>query len=425
MYVRVKNWPEDAQPGRKESDQPGEGGADRSTREEVGQPVRNQPNQPNQIGQPHQPHQPCPSHQPDRTFRSGSGNAGGSAAFDAFGGIGGTGSTRGAGSTGGTGSTGVSDGWFRREAAAAVPRQRNAERKAGQGAEPNAERGAADSSGGTAVFAFDPNAGQDAGHDSGYDSGQDAGHDSWQESEHPEHPEHTHDPHEVTVQMDGVGRHLEDWLVQQAKGAPGAQEPSDGPVFVDETGRRSRRYRRIGMAVGMVCAVYAMVILVTLISGNSNAPWLPLKDQEKGAPAGEVDTPRLPVDSADPSGSASASPEASVSGSDGTTPTPTPEANIPTAPSASESIPVEPADPRPSTSSTGPRPGDNSPDPDPTGEASSSPDPDPEPSDTGVSGNPTETADEGDTDAVATDPLTAEPTPIEPSPPLPSPENIL
>ena len=35
--------------------------------------------------------------------------------------------------------------------------------------------------------------------------------------------------------------------VQQAKDAPAAHDGSDGPVFVDESGRRSRRYRRIGM----------------------------------------------------------------------------------------------------------------------------------------------------------------------------------
>ena len=138
------------------------------------------------------------------------------------------------------------------------------------------------------------------------DADSDAAQDSWQESEH---PEHTHDPHEVTVQLDGVGRQLEDWLVQQAKGAPSTKEASDGPVFVDETGRRSRRYRRIGMAVGMACAVYAVVILATLMSGNSSAPWLPELGQEQDdKPAGKVEIPPLPADSADPSGAVVPSP---------------------------------------------------------------------------------------------------------------------
>ena len=90
----------------------------------------------------------------------------------------------------------------------------------------------------------------------------------------------------MTIQLDGAGRQLEDWLVQQAKGAPAAQEGSDGPVFVDESGRRSRRYRRLGMVVGMACAVYAVVILVTLLSGNSNAPWIPVPGQQEDQPAG-------------------------------------------------------------------------------------------------------------------------------------------
>ncbi|MFS8202673.1 hypothetical protein ACLVWQ_28810 [Streptomyces sp. CWNU-52B] len=284
----------------------------------------------------------------------------------------------------------------------------------GQGGQDRSQYGVQDVDGLSATTVgpvFDPEAGQH----------------SWQESEH---PEHTHDPHEVTVQLDGVGRQLDDWLVQQAKGAPGAQEPSDGPVFVDETGRRSRRYRRIGMAVGMACAVYAVVILVTLISGNSNAPWLPIKDQQNDAPAGKVEPSPLPAESADPSGSASASPEASVSGTDDTTPTP--GASLSSDPSASESAPDKSADPKPSATTTKPTTGNNPPDPkpDPSDDAPTSPDPDPEPSDPGVTDGPTETAAGAGTDTVAAGPIAAEPTRIEPSPPSSSslsssPENIL
>jgi hypothetical protein len=177
-----------------------------------------------------------------------------------------------------------------------------------------------------------------------------AGEDSWQESEH---PEHTHDPHEVTVQMDGVGRQLEDWLVQQAKGAPSAQDASDGPVFVDETGRRSRRYRRIGMAVGMACAVYAVVILATLLSGNSSAPWLPeLGQKQEDGPAGKVDTPPLPADSAGPTGSVSPSP--GVTPSAGGTVTNSPGAGTSKDPSASASKTGESPDPKPSVTNTKP-----------------------------------------------------------------------
>ncbi|MFH8464013.1 hypothetical protein [Streptomyces sp. NPDC017991] len=350
----------------------------------------------------------------------------------------------GPGVPGPSGAPGASDGWFRREAAAAVPRQRDdgqdtdrfatnqdtARFPGGQDTArfpqgPNTDRfpGTQDTArfpgsavgGTTAGAGYDPAAAQDAGP---------AVHDSWQESEH---PEHTHDPHEVTVQLDGVGRQLEDWLVQQAKGAPSTQEGSDGPVFVDETGRRSRRYRRIGMAVGLACAVYAVAILITLLSGNSNAPWLPIKDQQGDAPAGQVEPSSPPTESAGPSGSASASPEASVSGTEGTTPSP--GASLSADASASAQAPDTSADPEPSVSTTRPGTGtNNSPDPgaDPTDEVPASPDPDPEPTDTGVTDGPTTEAPAGSgTNDVADAPLTAEATPIEPSPPNPSPENIL
>jgi hypothetical protein len=168
---------------------------------------------------------------------------------------------------------------------------------------------------------------------------------SWEQSGE---PGHTHDPHEVTVQLDGVGRRkTDDWLVQQAKDAPGVQ---DGPVFVDESGRRSRRFRRLGILVGIACAVYAVVIVATLLSGNSSAPWLPVPGQQDDTPAGKVDTSPLPTDSVSPSGASSAAPGASASASDGTAPapgvSPTPGA------SASATDPGTSADPKPSTSAT-------------------------------------------------------------------------
>ncbi|NBE53033.1 hypothetical protein GUY60_16715, partial [Streptomyces sp. YC537] len=70
----------------------------------------------------------------------------------------------------------------------------------------------------------------------------------------------------MTVQVDGVGRRL--------RAAYEPREP-DGPVFVDESGGRSRRLRRIGWLVGVACAVYAGVLGVTLLSGTSDAPWMP------------------------------------------------------------------------------------------------------------------------------------------------------
>ncbi|MEV3872392.1 hypothetical protein [Streptomyces sp. NPDC049906] len=98
--------------------------------------------------------------------------------------------------------------------------------------------------------------------------------------------------------MAGVGQQLGELKA-------GAEEPAaDGPVFVDETGRRSRLYRRIGMAVVVGCAVYACVIVATVVSGNSSAPWLPMTDSQ-AEPAGKVDVSPRPADPASPTASPS------------------------------------------------------------------------------------------------------------------------
>ncbi len=125
-------------------------------------------------------------------------------------------------------------------------------------------------------------------------------------------PRHTHDPHEVTVQPDAV--HLGDGVLPRADGGHPQERPeaSDGPVFVDASGRRSRLYRRLGILVGVACAVYAVVIASTLFSGNSDAPWKPVPGQEEGAPAGRVDTTPQPSRSAPPP-SGAAAPQATPS----------------------------------------------------------------------------------------------------------------
>lgn len=47
-------------------------------------------------------------------------------------------------------------------------------------------------------------------------------------------------------------------------------------VFVDVSGRRGRRVRRLGWFVGMACACYAVALAGVLIDGESGAPWLRL-----------------------------------------------------------------------------------------------------------------------------------------------------
>ncbi|MFI7414677.1 hypothetical protein ACIBU0_39160 [Streptomyces sp. NPDC049627] len=217
--------------------------------------------------------------------------------------------------------------------------------------------------------------------------------DPWSEPEESAQPAAsgaTHDPHEVTVQLDGVGLHLDNML-RAAKSAPGGgADASDGPVFVDESGRRSRLYRRIGMAVGLACAVYAVVILATLLSGTSDAPWLPVEGPKDEQPAGQVDTPPLPAESApQPSGTGSVSPGASPTAGSGTSLSPGADATAPGA-SAGAQDPAASADPRPSTTRNAPDPGtDPAPDPDPTTEPTAG-DPDPTPTDGGATQVPTD-----------------------------------
>ncbi|GAA5014373.1 hypothetical protein GCM10023257_73220 [Streptomyces hyderabadensis] len=142
--------------------------------------------------------------------------------------------------------------------------------------------------------------------------------DPWQET-----PEadagHTHDPHEVTVQLDAV--HLGDGVLLRADGGhrKSGPEASDGPVFVDASGRRNRLYRRLGILVAVACAVYAVVIVSTLLSGNSDAPWMPVPGQEEGAPAGQVDTTPQPSQSAQPTGTGTTAPQATPSAGAGAT----------------------------------------------------------------------------------------------------------
>ncbi|MEK8143510.1 hypothetical protein NKH18_19675 [Streptomyces sp. M10(2022)] len=47
---------------------------------------------------------------------------------------------------------------------------------------------------------------------------------------------HTHEPNEVTIQLDGLGRQLS----ELDAGEPGRPENTDGPVFVDEAAAAAR-----------------------------------------------------------------------------------------------------------------------------------------------------------------------------------------
>lgn len=126
---------------------------------------------------------------------------------------------------------------------------------------------------------------------------------------------HTHEPNDVTVQLDGLGRQLSELPVE-----PSPPDPSDGPVFVDESGRRSKTYRRVGWVLAAICAVYAVTLVAAVLGGNSSAPWLPLSGQEEKH-AEEVEVRPAPSDatlSESPGATPTAS--ASVSGDPGATP---------------------------------------------------------------------------------------------------------
>ncbi|MFE0388734.1 hypothetical protein ACFW1F_32350 [Streptomyces bungoensis] len=163
-----------------------------------------------------------------------------------------------------------------------------------------------------------PDAAPDPGHTAVRTPHGAATHTSWTAPETPA-GDPTHDPHEVTVQMDAV--QLGGIRLSPAAGTERPTGRDDGPVFVDESGRRSRRYRRLGMLLGLACAGYAVVILATLLSGSSDAPWIPVPHSEE-EPAGRVDEPPVPAESTRPSAGPSGSPDAGPSANDGTAPAP-------------------------------------------------------------------------------------------------------
>ncbi|WP_282689554.1 MULTISPECIES: hypothetical protein [unclassified Streptomyces] len=130
---------------------------------------------------------------------------------------------------------------------------------------------------------------------------------------------HTHEPDDATIQLDGLGRQL-----AELPGEPAPPDGSDGPVFVDESGRRSKTFRRLGWVLATVCAGYAVTLVFAVLGGNSSAPWLPLSGPKEEAKAEQVeDLPEtgagtvddgLSDDAPEPGPSASGSPAAGASG---------------------------------------------------------------------------------------------------------------
>jgi hypothetical protein len=98
-----------------------------------------------------------------------------------------------------------------------------------------------------------------------------------------------HEPSDVTIELDGTGRQLSELSPGDGpeKGSGPTQgadnEITDGPVFVDASGRRSKKFRRAGWVVAIACAVFAVTLVVSLMGGSSTTAWLNIP----GAPGGK------------------------------------------------------------------------------------------------------------------------------------------
>ncbi|MFJ6147041.1 hypothetical protein ACIQH7_25940 [Streptomyces anulatus] len=219
--------------------------------------------------------------------------------------------------------------------------------------------------------------------------------DNWREGQR---TGHTHEPNDATIQLDGLGRQL-----AELPGEPAPPDGSDGPVFVDESGRRSKTYRRLGWVLASVCVAYAVTLVLAVLGGNSSAPWLPLSGTEKAkaeqaeeapAPDGTTGGPSGDTPEPGPSASGSAAAEESAAPGDATpsaTSVQVPAGSV-GSPSASTS-----ADPSRSTGSGGAGGSGGATMPDPTTSTAgppvdpTPPSPEPEPSDPTTS--PAETPD--------------------------------
>lgn len=217
--------------------------------------------------------------------------------------------------------------------------------------------------------------------------------DNWREGQR---TGHTHEPNDATIQLDGLGRQL-----AELPGEPAPPDGSDGPVFVDESGRRSKTYRRLGWVLASVCVAYAVTLVLAVLGGNSSAPWLPLSETGEKAKAEQAEEAPAPDETADgPSGdppepgpSASGSAAAEESGTPGDA---TPSVTSVLVPAGSAGSPSASASADPSRS-TGTGGAGGATKPDPTTSTAKPPvdptPPSPEPEPPGPTTPPAETPD--------------------------------
>lgn len=152
--------------------------------------------------------------------------------------------------------------------------------------------------------------------------------------------------------------------------AEGGQSEPGGPVFVDSSGRRGRKLRRLGWLLGSVCACFATVLGVSLAGGHADAPWLLIPgrdespaDSEAGGPSDGRDPEKTRARAGRPPapalvpGAAPGRAEAAGRGhtphrGHGARPVVRPRPGVPAEPSAGPKAPA----PSPSPTGRGPRP---------------------------------------------------------------------
>ncbi|WP_345036711.1 hypothetical protein [Streptomyces sannanensis] len=219
----------------------------------------------------------------------------------------------------------------------------------------------------------------------------------------------------MTVELDGIGRQLSDpatlglptdrpmgsvegTTTTVAPVADPGPDGSEGPVFVDTSGRRQRKLRRLGWFFGFAFACYGIVLVATLLGGNSSAPWLLIPGESDDKKAGTVKVSSDPTAPASPSVTKDGGP---IPGAGSPLPTDSRGSTVPSPAGSGSADGSAPLGPGASATSPKPKPSGGTvvPPPDPVGSPTqpATGGPDPEPS----SPNPTDTAPEPSSDPTA------------------------
>ncbi|MGW1026647.1 hypothetical protein ACWD4J_23630 [Streptomyces sp. NPDC002577] len=91
---------------------------------------------------------------------------------------------------------------------------------------------------------------------------------------------------------------IENRVPSRGRRRKGGNGPETGPVFVDNSGRRARLLRRLGLVVGAICVGYAAVLGMAFMGwGTSLSPsaLLPFDDAPAGGPQGAAPTGAPPT----------------------------------------------------------------------------------------------------------------------------------